>query len=465
MLRAPPGERPVPTILDTTELSPQRFAQALSKGLGRAVVHVRRHGDRGVREALLAACLHNPAYDLGVLESRVGWLMGMLDCTEDPDFYFEAILARLAAYVPDDSGSRDPVQWCDFALLLARRGFAQARPLLYRAHEQAMDTSFSWLGDEQILELDGLDGLAWLVRCVGEGILAGTGEATDRGGDTIVAFAKEKFGAELVTADLRQRAAQDPAIAAYLAAVEDSEPQRSTEVHRRSDRGDDGWIEALRAAPNEFEAEYGVSGMRQRIWGKRADEASLERVFGALLQERERIPLWRHLAVFGKRELPRLHPRLFELAGGPDPDLARAAIDALRHTAAPEVLALGRSLLAGATTLAELQDAVAALTFQFEAQDIAAVLAKLPRGDALDRAGSEDVNRFGGALLGWVDQRADVALADALLWLYEATPCSECRHQAVADLLAMQRLPAQLAVECRDDVCEQTRALVRDLGD
>ena len=48
----------------------------------------------------------------------------------------------------------------------------------------------------------------------------------------------------------------------------------------------------------------------------------------------------------------------------------------------------------------------------------------------------------------------------AVLFAYEETPCSNCRHRAVALLQAIQCLPAGIREECRFDANDAIREAV-----
>lgn len=44
-------------------LTKNEFRDALRKGLGRVVIHVRNYGYKDMQDDILHACLHNLAYD------------------------------------------------------------------------------------------------------------------------------------------------------------------------------------------------------------------------------------------------------------------------------------------------------------------------------------------------------------------------------------------------------------------
>lgn len=74
-------------------LSPEAFADALRKGLGRALMHLRDHGDAGVEPLLEKAVTHNLSYDPQADGARTHWLFELLLALPDASRYRRAIRA------------------------------------------------------------------------------------------------------------------------------------------------------------------------------------------------------------------------------------------------------------------------------------------------------------------------------------------------------------------------------------
>ncbi len=75
-----------------THLTIEKFRDALQKGLGRAVIHVQEHGTKNVRNEILHACLHSLVYDPQCEESRVNWLLEIINLAPDPEYYYQCII-------------------------------------------------------------------------------------------------------------------------------------------------------------------------------------------------------------------------------------------------------------------------------------------------------------------------------------------------------------------------------------
>ncbi|MGL6197068.1 MAG: hypothetical protein ACRC2T_19830, partial [Thermoguttaceae bacterium] len=70
-----------------TKLTREEFQNALKKGLGRAVQHVRESAPSDVRDDLLHASLNCLVRDAQCECGRAPWLMKMFNITGEPDFY------------------------------------------------------------------------------------------------------------------------------------------------------------------------------------------------------------------------------------------------------------------------------------------------------------------------------------------------------------------------------------------
>ena len=441
-------------------LSREAFADALQKGLGRAALHVRLHGDAGVRAELLHACLHSVAFDAESESSRVSWLLGMIDGTADPAFYREAILAKLAVFDGTDDETWDWVQICDFALHYAQRGCSEARLLIYGAHAEALQTSYPWLGYEEILVLDGLDGLDWVVGQVGRAILAG-GECTGSS-DSAIGRAREMFGEAVVEAHLKHRAAENEAIAACLALLKTCEERQRLASNPSASASfwEARLLQELDGPVTEWE--LGEKRAPPYLFISLGGWASDERIasaFERLLVEQDPIVLLRILTAFYHRALPRLEPRVFELAAHEDAVIAAAAQQALGNTRDPSVRRLGLERLASAASIQELAMAAVLLKNNVEPHDIEPLLARLPRHCVIDEEERIGLHHLGETLLGMTDASPSAAFEPLMLWLYESTPCANCRREAVHRLHDWKLLSANIAAECRDDAAEETREL------
>jgi len=200
----------------TLPLSREGFADALRKGKGRAVQHLRAHGDAGVEDLLLEAATRSLGYDPQCEGTRGDWVMTMLSLCLNPAPYHHAVLEAF----PAAQEHYDISQLAEMLLQLARDGSQTARNALYDKFDR-QELSSEWLLSHEIIALDGLDGLLHVARVLGRRL------ATDPdfwlSGDLLYAVREER-GAKAVNDALQQASTSDADIRRFNEGVGSLQP-------------------------------------------------------------------------------------------------------------------------------------------------------------------------------------------------------------------------------------------------
>lgn len=205
--------RPDPTTY-LLPLDREAFDRAVRLGLGRAHLHVQRHGIGHLGELVLGACLRNDVYDRQCEAARAPYLL-RLACSAG----IEALLrTRLLESAPqaDDGNSG---QIADFHIMLAKNGSMPSREWLYTRVEETRRPleSCQW---NSLIELDGIDAAVRVVRSVGD-FWASAIEAY-----WAVRNAARDTGTDFGTAMARFEAfAHEPKVAAFLDLVRSHDPR------------------------------------------------------------------------------------------------------------------------------------------------------------------------------------------------------------------------------------------------
>lgn len=145
-------------------VTPDTFAAALRAGRGRAYVHIQKYGLSGVAATVLAACLHNQAYDPQCEASRAAWLFGMFQGAKESAQFSSAIVAALE----HETNTWDLQQLCELTALLSKTGNEQAHGALrQRVLRQARAETDLWVGAAALVALEGVSAVVDLARCYG----------------------------------------------------------------------------------------------------------------------------------------------------------------------------------------------------------------------------------------------------------------------------------------------------------
>jgi hypothetical protein len=295
---------------------------ALRKGLGRAMLWAI---DRSLDdEPLLAACLEDLRYDMQVEGSRGDWLWRMIRAVDATDRFRVPILHAL--YELGDE--RNANQLCELGRCYAETGDEAFRGRLYEIVESKPFPDSGFLGEEEILRLDGEAGFLFAVRVRGERLAGRLWEWDD---DGLFRKAGERLGEGRVTELLE--GTTNPSIRAYWEGWRRENRSKAEQGPRFSHR------ERMRAIPvEEILSTAGSGGSRfglLRGWGMHAEEAELEKVFQRLLTASEPKVIADLLRVFSNRPAPEFVVPLIELCSHPDQDVRRRAFVALEKNRHP----------------------------------------------------------------------------------------------------------------------------------
>lgn len=173
-----------------THLPPlEQQRDALKKGLGR-VLHWALSG-RLEDEPLLEACLRDQRFDAQLMSSRGNWLWQMVQGVGATERFRVPVLHAL--YELSNNGSAE--QLCELAFQYAKAGDEAFRAQLYEIVERKPVEDSPWLGEEEIVALDGEQAFLAAARVRGKLLLGREWEWDD---GSLIEFAAERFGAKYV---------------------------------------------------------------------------------------------------------------------------------------------------------------------------------------------------------------------------------------------------------------------------
>jgi hypothetical protein len=417
----------------------EAFRHAITVGLGRAVLCLREHPWRPHADAIEHVCRHNTAYDPQCEGSRAEYIHEIVVLTDDTR-HFAGVAAE---GLLDATEHWDAYHLFHLTRLFARDGHAAARAALYEKFERS-DGEYPFVGADQLVALDGPDGLLYVTDRIGRWLADRPEHWVD---DDLLRESEELVGPQAVAA-VREAAASNPNVRRYVDAVE---------AHRLS---------APRRPATDFRT-LTYPQLRERIvagpgdvprgwlfgWGKRAADDAVRDAAADLLAEGDDRVLVAYLRVFHHRPFPLDPHRLVDLAGSDDDEVRAAALRALRHVRHDAVRSLIVQRLAAGSADGDL---VRLLVENFAGGDERAVGSLLDR----QRADEDEYHWTAHAAVEVAEAHPAADFAAVMLAVYERVRCSICRQGAVGVLLAGGQAPAWLVSECRHDSNEYVREAV-----
>lgn len=437
-------------------LNRQEFSIALKKGLGRARQHVMQYGIEEFYDLILEACLHDQNYDSQCNESRAPWLYSMIRDTP----YYEKIRAAIFDNL-DESDSHDFTQSFMFFRVMALNGDDQARQksleiLFSHANQGSSEDNFM-----TAISLDSLshDKFLTLARIYGNRLIK---DPTDNPPDCPVYSNKFQTFRDL----LLTYSEQDERIKRYYQYLmeEDQKWLESRSVsdksqrenRRNSYRQEYPFIRALFDINNKiFKNRFRIS-----TFGRYATKKELQTIYKAMINEKDPAVQMLYLYVFRRTPLPELNPILFEWARGSDKNLRDAAIEALSLLQNEEIHSFAQSLIQETFVHDPFTSAICLFHRNYEKSDASLIVSAVTSMEADEY----ETHSIGMDLLTLSENQSDPNLADALLWLYEVTPCSHCRSKTVQTLIKYHRITDEISREIVDDadpyICELGNGLL-----
>jgi hypothetical protein len=412
---------------------------ALDHGLGRTLQWAL--AGKLADEPLLEACLHDRRFDMEVEGPRGEWLWRILQAVGAVERCRVPILHALYE-LSDDSGA----QLCELARHYAATGDEAFRTRLYEIVEQKPVPDSPWLGEEDIVRLDGRQALLFAARLRGRLLADRPWEWHDR---SLVDFAMEHLGAGRVQGVLET--SSDDAVRRFWDNWRRDSESHAEAASSRTAREESR--ERLRATSVD-DVVRAAAGPGQcywlRGWGMHAEPAHLQAVLPHLWSAAEPHTIVNLLRIFAARALPEFDGRLIELCRHDDEEIKRRAYAALQRNAHPLVRQFAQARLR-----AHDGAAVALFAKNYQRGDEREIL------EALELP--EDACALHWLLMDVVkmlEENADADPSQLGVAAYALTPCATCRYYATRMLLNRRAAPDWLIEECRYDSCADCRELV-----
>ena len=433
----------------------QELRDAFYKGKGRAYLHVREKGDDGIQNELLFFCLHNVVRDTQLEEGRAEWLLSIIDLTHKGEFYSSKIIAAL---VPAKA-SQDVEQLSELAALLYKRGFEQAKSVIYEKFN-LQEFSQSYLCGIEIVDIDGFDGLLHVATVIGDRLLS---EENYEDWGSVFFHACETLGREETIQFLQEHTRSNPNVKAYFDEISKYLPTLySTDENVSTESTWERY--SLEKVLSDIEQGKGKSPSYYSRFSRRATKKECVQLYQNFLAEERKEPLIRYLWIFRKRQMPDLPSKLVTLADSNDNNLQLAALTVLSNYQKDTVRDLAIKLC-HSQNAQTLSAAIALFTHNYEQGDHRLIESALVQIKELTVTQLKDdyvLQQACQNVMKLFKHNSTEELSECLLWVYENTPYSHHRALVTRQLITHNLIPSERLYECQFDCVQDIRQIARE---
>lgn len=441
-----------------TPLSRSEFERLLKSGHGRATLHIQRFGLTDVADLVLEACLHHSSYEHPHESSRAEWLFTLFQDTPERSRFAAAIVEAVNALETDHEFQ----QCLELAVLLARNGDIAAfdaanRRLLaiLAAHPE------DWRAATTLISLRGQDALPDIARLYGRALL---------GTDTPKPPSLDDLDLDpgLDARNHLARFADNANIAAYLA-YSDQQGLRPPAYPTRSRQQRRKMVKRVRPQKELLAELAAIRSADLREWESCLNHQERQLLESRLDEETEETVSLKLLYLFRHHPPKRIPSHWLTLAESGSLEQRRAACSALSHFGGPHlgqpnsgdpcIAELARRLLNQADFPGRYSDhRLKLFRYVLTQADAEQIEAKLKRFD-LDELSRHE---FGQDICDIGDVGPIPEMAGLLNWVYENSPCLNCRSTALARLIECGAKPPRLFDEGPLDAAEHIREIVSE---
>ena len=419
------------------------FDDCLARGFGRVIPFLRERDARPFRESILYACGRDLAYDRQCEDTREVYHVDILEATGEIDFYVPRILDMLRS--DDDELS----YYCLYHLAaeLAKRGYVEARQAMYDQYRVDFEHG-DVVGDRGLLELDGVQGLLFILRAVMK--------YPDRPKPEMFSeylFLDEAYdrdGVEHVVAVLDEAGKEDQKLGEYLRRIDVEWREWRRKLRNRDDDGRVMTYEKLRSLIDNPDVSRKQVDWTRR--GKVTTGVALRRIADELGTEADVEKQIKIVSLFRRCEFKGDLTPLFEFVISSNENLKHRARWDLQQVDDERIRQFALDLIRSRTDLLSGLDILHKSGRPEDFPLFAEILAE----DHSD----DDFHSIGIDIRWVIENNPTPDAAPILETLYERGRCSMCRYATVARMIDCEVLPDWIRNEGQFDAETGVRDLV-----
>src|SRR5690606_31140164 len=149
---------------DTANIKRQ-FFDSLKRGTGEAYILLKEDRQIAFSDLIIKGAIKNYSYDNQSEGSRAGYIYRLNRNSKEKDKMVKSVLSKRRSEKKDFWGLD---QMCDLAVKFYKAGHHEAKAALYNRFEKNNLEGYEFCGQDQLMEIDGINGILKVAEIVGK---------------------------------------------------------------------------------------------------------------------------------------------------------------------------------------------------------------------------------------------------------------------------------------------------------
>lgn len=302
----------------------QQFFNSLKRGTGEAFLILKDNPTIDFSDLIIKGAVTNYSYDNQSEGSRANYIYRFIQKSKQKDKIVKAVLAKLQLEKEDYWGLD---QMCDLAVKFYKGGYLEAKTAVYNRFEKNTLDGYEFCGQEQVMTIDGINGVLKVAEIVGKTLFENPDEYEDSW--RIDDFQKRNKSVD-VYAELKKASAKNKYVKAYYNSILNN--KWTLPRHRK--------IKRFTYELVKEKIDNRRLGFLSSDRNKELTDVEVEKLASEFLSEKDNQRKEMYLRFFGSRKFPFDYKSIFQIASGKNPKKTRMveyAVEALKHFSAKEI--------------------------------------------------------------------------------------------------------------------------------
>lgn len=411
----------------------RQFLSAIKRGTGEAFLIVREHPEIDFTNEIKLGALRNFAYDGQCEPERASYIFGLMQHCSRSEAIKNAVIDALAT---ENSDTWTLTHLFAITKLFAAAGDTSAHEAIYRRFMNNPIEGSDWVGYQEILEVDGLNGLIYIAEAYGKMLETKPGSWTD---DMIVKHYQTINPGIDVWEQLEKESKQNSHILSFLAHIKDSAEAVALPATQQPNYAD--ITEEIVSTPF-----FSIKRIAMLT------ENELQIIATRFENEKNYTRKERLLSIFRQHPYPLNSDYILNIVITKTGRLRDCAIEALSKLESNNIRTYAINQLKSGKQ-PELYAGILAANFREGDETLLSAIATRIRSD-------HKIESLTQAYIDIFKRNRSERSSEPLSILYRKTRCGICRHSIVKLMIENNCLPEQIKKEIVFDCNEKTRVLM-----